>query len=406
MKNYSDLLARVNGRCKASEIRELLKLTNQPDIISFAGGLPDPFIFPVREITEISCEVMNKDARTALQYGQTEGEPAFIDEVIKLLKSDENIEITRDEILITSASQQSLDLVSKTFINEGDCVIVGKPTYLGALQAFNAYGAAMTGAQSDSYGIIPRSLEEKLAGLKENGKRCKFVYIVPDFQNPTGTTIPQERRVEILEIAKKYSALILEDSPYRKIRFSGKHQKTFFALDKGEGNVFTMFTFSKVFVPGFRLGYIIGNKDVMRKMVILKQSMDLCSSPICQLITKEYLKQGKLAPHIEKVVRIYSKKRDAMLKALKTYMPEGVSWTEPEGGLFLWLVLPEGIDAAVLLKTALANGVAYVTGSAFYHDNSGRNTMRLNFSYASFEQIDEGIKRLAKAIVNFGLNMQ
>lgn len=402
MKDFSHLLSQVNGRVTASAIRELLKVTSIPGMISFAGGLPTPEMFPAEEIGEIAKKVISSNPNKALQYGCTEGSAGLKEELIKLLKREEDIDVSQDEMLVVSASQQGLDIVSKTFVDPGDAVIVAKPTYLGALQAFETYAADMVGVESDEYGIIAESLEEKLEELKKAGRQCKFIYIVPDFQNPTGTTIPEERRVKILELAKKYGTLILEDSPYRQVRFKGEHQKTFYALDKGEGNVITMFTFSKTFVPGFRLGYVIGDKEIIRKFVILKQAMDLCTSPACQAITEEYLKQGKIEAHVAKLVKLYSKKRDAMINALQKYMPEGVSWTEPEGGLFLWVVMPENIDSEKMLETAIKNHVAYVMGSAFYPDRSGRNTMRLNFSYSSFEEIDEGIKRLAKAITEYG----
>ncbi|MDR0953221.1 MAG: PLP-dependent aminotransferase family protein [Elusimicrobiota bacterium] len=401
MNDFSNLLASVTKRAKASVIRELLKYGSKPGLISFAGGMPDPTEFPCKDIAELTNKVLTTRPNVALQYGETEGQADFKQEIIKLIKEEENIDVAPDQLLITSASQQSLDFVSKAFIDVGDCIIVGKPTYLGALQAFVSYGADMIGVESDDYGITVESLAQQLENLKKQGKVCKFIYVVPDFQNPTGTTIPTERRKQILELAKQYGTLILEDSPYRKIRFEGKDETTFYALDKGEGNVITMFTFSKTFVPGFRLGYIIAHKDLIRKFVVLKQSMDLCTSPICQSVTSEFLKAGKLAPHVAKIVKVYSQKRDAMIKALETYMPSGVTWTHPQGGLFLWVVLPENIDAEKMLPTALEHSVAYVIGSAFYPDNSGHNTMRLNFSYASFKDIDEGIKRLAETIKNY-----
>lgn len=402
MKDFSHLLSKVNKRVTASAIRELLKVIGMPGMISFAGGLPTPEMFPAEELGEIAKQVIASNPNKALQYGCTEGAASFKEELIKLLKKDENIEVSQDEMLVVSASQQGLDIVSKAFVDPGDAVIVSKPTYLGALQAFETYGADMIGVESDGCGIIAESLEEKLEDLKNAGRQCKFIYIVPDFQNPTGTTIPEERRVKILELAKKYGTIILEDSPYRKVRFKGEHQKTFYALDKGEGNVITMFTFSKTLAPGLRLGYIIGDKELIRKFVILKQALDLCTSPACQAIAEEYLKRGNIEKHIAEMAKLYGKKRDVMIAALRKYMPKGVSWTEPEGGLFLWVVMPENIDSEKMLETAIKNNVAYVMGSAFYPDGSGKNTMRLNFSYSSFEEIDEGIKRLAKAITEYG----
>lgn len=402
MKDFSHLLSEVNKRVTASAIRELLKVIGMPGMISFAGGLPTPEMFPAEEIGEIAKQVITSNPNKALQYGCTEGAASFKEELIKLLKKDENIEVSQEEMLVVSASQQGLDIVSKAFVDPGDAVIVAKPTYLGALQAFETYGADMIGVESDDCGIIAESLEEKLEDLKKAGRQCKFIYIVPDFQNPTGTTIPEERRVKILELAKKYGTIILEDSPYRKVRFKGEHQKTFYALDKGEGNVITMFTFSKTLAPGLRLGYIIGDKEIIRKFVILKQALDLCTSPACQAIAEEYLKRGNIEKHIAEMAKLYGKKRDVMIASLRKYMPQGVSWTEPEGGLFLWVVMPENIDSEKMLETAIKNNVAYVMGSAFYPDGSGKNTMRLNFSYSSFEEIDEGIKRLAKAIKEYG----
>lgn len=401
MKDFSHLLSEVNHRATASVIRELLKMIGIPGMISFAGGMPAPDLFPAEEIGALVKEVIEKNPNLTLQYGCTEGEPGFKEELIKLCKKDENIDVTQDELIVTSASQQALDIVSKALINPGDAIIVGKPTYLGALQAFETYGADMRGVDSDGYGITVDSLAKELEQIKKDGKQCKFIYIVPDFQNPTGTTIPTARRIEILELAKAHNTLILEDSPYRKIRFTGEHQTTFYALDKGEGNVITMFTFSKTFVPGFRLGYIIADKELIRKFAILKQAMDLCTTPVCQMVTAEYLRRGCLEGHVAKLVKVYGEKRAVMLEALKKYMPQGVSWTEPEGGLFLWVVLPEGVDAEKMFKTAVKNHVAYVIGSAFYHDKGGKNTLRLNFSYPNFDQIEEGIKRLANAIKEY-----
>lgn len=401
MKDFSHLFSNVSKNACASEIRELLKIIGQPGMISFAGGLPAPDLFPAEELGEIAKKTITKNPNKALQYGSTEGSDDLRKELIKLIRQEEDIEVSPDELLVISASQQGLDLAGKAFINPGDAVLVGMPTYLGALQAFDTYAADIIGVESDDYGMKPKAIEQKLEELKKQGRQCKLIYIVPDFQNPTGTTVPTQRRIEILDIAKKYNTIILEDSPYRKIRFCGEHEKTFYSLDKDGGNVITMFTFSKTLVPGFRLGYVIGDKAVIRKFAILKQSMDLCTSPTCQALAEAYLKTGKLEAHIKKMTETYSAKRDAMLKALETYMPQGVSWTKPEGGLFLFVVLPEHIDTNKMLHTAIKNNVAYVAGSCFYPDKSGKNTMRLNFSYSSFKDIDEGIKRLAKAIKEY-----
>lgn len=396
--DYNKLFSAVVSRSKASAIRELLKLLCKPEIISFAGGLPDPNMFPTQDVADIMQDVLKNSPKEALQYGTTEGQESLKQELISLLKQSEGITCQSANLLVVSAAQQALDMVARLFLNPGDHIITAAPTYLGALQAFHVAGADIIGAKSDNYGVLAEDIEAILEALQKKGEVCKFIYLVPDFQNPTGTTIPQERRLKILEIAKKYGTLIVEDSPYRQVRFEGTAPDTFYKLDNGEGNVITLFTFSKVFVPGFRLGYILGPQEVIKKLVILKQAMDLCTSPILQLAAKEYLKRGLLLEHIKHIVAAYKEKRDLMLQMLKEHMPEGVSWTHPEGGLFLWLTMPKQLDAAKLLPHALENNVAYVSGVDFYPQADVHNDMRLNFSYSSREQIIQGVKRLAQTI--------
>ncbi len=396
--DYTLLFADVVKRSKASAIRELLKIISQPDIISFAGGLPDPTLFPVKEVAQIMKSVVEKFPQASLQYGSTEGQEIFKKELIRLLQETEGITAQAEQLLVVSASQQALDMSARIFVNPGDAIITASPTYLGALQAFQVAGATIVGAKSDADGILPEDVENQLLTLKKRGKLCKFIYLVPDFQNPTGTTIPEERRMQLLNLAKKYGTFILEDSPYRQVRFEGTSPRTFYALDKGQGNVITMFTFSKVFVPGFRLGFIVGPEDVIRKYVILKQAMDLCTSSVLQLATAQYLRGGHFKAHVEEMIVSYREKRDLMLKTLDEVMPPGVSWTRPEGGLFLWLTLPKHMDATALLHKAVENKVAYVAGVDFYPDASVKNDMRLNFSYATHEQIVQGLKRLAQTI--------
>lgn len=396
--DYNKLFSAVVTRSKASAIRELLKILSKPQIISFAGGLPDPNMFPTKDVADIMQDVLKNSSREALQYGTTEGQESFKQELVSLLKETEGISCQSGNLLVVSAAQQALDMVARLFLNPGDHIITAAPTYLGALQAFHVAGADIIGAKSDNNGVLAQDIEAILASLKAKGEICKFIYLVPDFQNPTGTTIPEERRLKILEIAKKYGTLIVEDSPYRQVRFEGIAPKTFYQLDNGEGNVITLFTFSKVFVPGFRLGYILGPQEIIKKLVILKQSMDLCTSPILQLAAKEYLKRGLLLEHIKNIVAAYKEKRDLMLKMLKDHMPAGVTWTHPEGGLFLWLTMPAHLNAAKMLPLALEHNVAYVSGVDFYPQADVHNDMRLNFSYSSREQIMEGIKRLAQTI--------
>ncbi len=400
--DYKKLYSQTANSIKASAIRELLKVISRPNVISFAGGLPDPNLFPSEAIAQIMSQVVKTSPKEALQYGTTEGQPTLKKELVKLLKDTEDIDATLEQLLIVSASQQALDMVARVFLNHGDAIITASPTYLGALQAFEASGADIFGAQSDEYGVTVEGIEARLRQLQQEGRICKFIYLVPDFQNPTGTTIPQQRRKEILCLAEKYGTLIVEDSPYRQVRFEGDAPETFYKLDQGRGNVITLFTFSKVFVPGFRLGYVLAPAEIIQKFVVLKQAMDLCTSPILQLATAAYLKGGYLLEHVNEVVGMYRQKRDKMLEMLSRYMPKEVKWTRPEGGLFLWVTLPEHIDTSAMLESALEQQVAYVAGVDFYPPRDARrNDIRLNFSYSTFEQIEEGIKRLAATIKKY-----
>jgi len=390
-------LAAMNRRTKASVIRELLKLTNKPEIISFAGGLPAPDSFPSEQLSAAAQKVLKEMPEVALQYGATEGTPELKEQIIRMLREEEGLIVREENILITSASQQALDLIGRAFIDPSDPILVELPSYLGAMQVFKSYGAKMIGVESDEHGITITDLEKKLRKLKNEEEHYKFIYMVPDFQNPSGRTIPQERREQIIRLANEYEVIIIEDSPYRQIRFEGTAPDTLYKLDMN-GNVISLFTFSKTLAPGLRLGFIVAHESIIRKLTILKQSVDLCTSAFTQLLTAELLKTGYLKPHVQEVVAGYKKKKDAMLAALSRYMPGGVTWTKPEGGLFLWLELPKEMDADELFYEAIKQNVAYVIGSAFHCDDGGKNTMRLNFSYATYEQIDEGIRRLAEVI--------
>ncbi|MCX5783393.1 MAG: PLP-dependent aminotransferase family protein, partial [Elusimicrobia bacterium] len=383
-------LACVNRRAKASVIRELLKITNKPGIISFAGGLPDPKAFPVELISEIAVKVLKENSKAALQYGPTEGLPELKEQILKILKEDEGIDAKPENILITSSSQQALDIVGKVFIDPADPIIAELPTYIGGLQAFNSYGANILGVKTDDKGVLVDEVENRLKKLRSEGEHYKFIYIVPDFQNPSGVTLCQERREKLVKLSEEYNVIIIEDSPYRQVRFEGKAPDMIYKLDK-QSNVVSLFTFSKTFAPGLRLGFILAHEELIKRMVVLKQSLDLCTSSFCQLITAEYLKQGHFKSHMQKIVKLYKSKKDAMLSALERYMPQGVTWTKPEGGLFLFARLPQYLNADELFHEAIKENVAYVIGSAFHCDGSGKNTMRLNFSFSSEEEIDEGI---------------
>ncbi|MGC9336865.1 MAG: PLP-dependent aminotransferase family protein [Candidatus Cloacimonadia bacterium] len=397
-----ELLSQNAKGMKKSVIRELLKLTAKPEIISFAGGLPSPDSFPVNELKEVIDEVMKNEARIALQYGASEGDPLLIREILKHSQKG-GMDVTEENIVITTASQQGLDFIAKLFIERGDKIIVELPSYVGGLGAFNAYGAEMIGVPQDAEGMSAVVLEKELAELKAKGEKPKFIYIVPDFQNPAGMTMTLERRKKIIEIAHQYEVLIIEDSPYRELRFEGESVPTLYSLDN-QGQVILLGTFSKIFAPGFRIGWILANPSIIEKIVIAKQSADLCSPPFSQRIIARFMEKGYLYRNIEKIIKMYRQKRDWMMEAFEKYMPEGVTWTRPEGGLFLLVTVPEHIDTDELFHQAIEHNVAFVIGSAFHCDDSGHNTMRINFSYPSQQQIDEGVKRLAQAIKDYPQN--
>ena len=396
VSNLQNIISEAAKGMKKSAIRELLKLTKDPEIISFAGGLPAPETFPIEELVEITSEVLREDGEKALQYGSTEGDDNLRELIVELYKKM-GFDITLENVMITTASQQGLDLLAKIFIDRGDKVLVGLPSYLGGLQAFKAYGADLLGIEFDEHGMRSDDLEAKLAELKAANDLPKFVYIIPDFQNPAGVTMPEKRRKEIIEIARKYDILIIEDSPYKEIRFEGEHQESLYALE-GNGQVINFGTFSKIFVPGLRIGWIIAHPEIIDRFVKAKQATDLCTSPFVQKIAAKYMEKGYFEANLKKTIQLYKEKKDIMMKAFEKYMPEGVTWTKPEGGLFLFITLPEYMDSEVLFKKAIEKKVAFVIGHAFYCNGKGRNTMRINFSYVPKEISEIGVKRLAEVI--------
>lgn len=395
-KDVEPLFSKSANRMRRSAIRELLKLTQKPDIISFAGGLPAPETFPTKELKAIIDGVMDNEAALALQYGATEGDPLLCSLLIERYRK-QGLAVEANNFLITTASQQALDLIPKIFINEGDKIICGLPSYLGALQAFSNYGAELIGIPLDDKGMRADLLAEKLKELKAAGTKPKFIYCIPDFQNPAGITMPKSRRLEIIKVAQEYDILIVEDSPYREIRFAGEPQPTIYQL-ADEGRVALLGTFSKTFAPGFRIGWVIAHPQIIDKLVMAKQATDLCTPPFVQRIAARYMEQGYYDKFLGGIVANYKAKRDGMIDAFKRYMPQGVTWTEPEGGLFLFMTLPEYMDAEELFKIAIEEKVAFVLGTTFHCDGSGKNTLRINFSYMSKEKNEEGVKRLANAI--------
>ncbi|MCK5058608.1 MAG: PLP-dependent aminotransferase family protein [Candidatus Aminicenantes bacterium] len=384
---------------KESELTELLKFSSKPGIISFAGGYPAPDLFPIKEVTEIINELMAKDGKNILQYGPTEGFLPLREELLKFMKK-QGADLSIDQLFIITSSQQGLDLVGKLFIGPGDIIMTGKPTYIGAIMAFNCYSARLRGVELEDDGINTVKLEQEIKSLIAGNQKPKFIYVIPDFQNPSGITISMEKRKELIRIAETYDLLIVEDSPYRQLRFEGDPEPPLISLNSEK--VISLYTFSKILLPGFRLGWMAGPESLIRKAVIAKQACDICAPPFNQAITAEFMKRGLLDKQVEKIVPAYREKRDFMLTKLAEYMPEmdGLTWTRPKGGLFLWLTLPENMDAVEMFKEAVENKVAYVVGQAFDPEGKKRNTMRLNFSFAGLEQIDEGVKRLAQVIKN------
>ena len=397
---WDNRYAQRTRRMKSSAIRELLKLTEQPDVISFAGGLPAPDVFPYEEFREACNVVLKTHGPVALQYGTTEGYLPLREMIARHTRRF-GIEVTEENIMITSGSQQALDLLGKIFINEGDQVLVESPTYLGAMQAWNIYGAEYVTVPSDENGLVTDELEAALrAGVK-------FIYVLPNFQNPTGVTIPLERRLRLVELADRYGVPIIEDDPYGQLRFEGSHIPSIVVLDEKlhpqnngcyTGNVIYLSTFSKTLAPGIRLAWVIAPPEVIRKLVVAKQGTDLNTAVFNQIVAYEVAHGGFLNKHIEHICSVYHERRDVMLDALEEHMPAGVKWTHPNGGLFLWATLPDGMNTVELFKEAVEQKVAYVPGASFHPCGGGENTMRLNFSYASPEMINEGISRLARVI--------
>jgi len=387
-------------RMGSSVIRELLKFTEQPDIISFAGGLPAPEVFPVNEFKRACTTVLDEQGAKALQYSTTEGHLP-LREMIARHTARYAIEISTENILITSGSQQALDFIGRLFINRGDRVLVESPTYLGALQAWNAYGAEYMSVPMDENGMLTDELEKALrVGVK-------FIYVLPNFQNPSGSTLIFERRHKLIELADRYGVPIVEDDPYGQLRFEGDHIRPIIALDsdfhkrngdKYSGNVIYMSTFSKLLAPGIRLGWVIAPQEVIRKLVMAKQAADLHTATFNQLVAHQIGKDGFLDQHVKTIRSTYKERRDVMLETMSEFFPSEVHWTHPAGGMFLWGILPENLDAAEVLKTAIERKVAFVPGAAFHANGGGKNTMRLNFSFSNPETIREGISRLGRVL--------
>ncbi|WP_455392465.1 aminotransferase-like domain-containing protein [[Eubacterium] cellulosolvens] len=395
-----DPVAKRSSAMRASEIREILKLTQRPDVISFAGGLPNPEAFPHNEIREIADNLLKDKYEEVLQYGTTEGYTKLRQAIVKRMKRH-NVELDIDNVVVVAGAQQGLTALALVVLNPGDKVAVSYPTFVGALSVFNMVEAELVPITLDEQGMNIDVLEEKLKQCQVDGNPIKLVYTVPTFQNPTGVTMPVSRRKRLIELAREFDFYIIEDNPYGELRYSGEPVDMIIALDPPKEDVgYTIYlgTFSKTVSPGFRVGWIIGQKNLMHKIVVAKQSLDLCTNVFSQAIIAEFLDRNLMDDHKENIIKMYHRKRDLMLDSMKKHLPAEVRWTNPEGGLFLWVILPDYMDSKELLKKAVEKKVAFVPGNSFSTDGNIRNTMRLNFSNASDENIVEGIRRLGEVI--------
>lgn len=391
--DWEAVMSERSARMKSSVIRELLKLTMQPDMISFAGGLPAPELFPVREFKEACNYILEHHGPQALQYGPTEGYPPLKEFLAESMQKY-SVPAVPGNILMTNGSQQALDLVGRLFINNGDKILTDAPTYLGAIQAWRAYKPQFITIPLDDDGMDPERVEKTL-----QQHRIKFMYVLPNFHNPAGTTISYERRRRLVELAARYGAFIVEDDPYGELRFEGEDIAPLMSMHKE--NVIYLSTFSKTLSPGIRLGWIVAPERVIAPLVQAKQGADLQTGTFIQYVAHDIVGRGIIKRHVKRIRNVYKERRDVMLAAMEEYFPPGVTWTRPQGGLFLWVRMPEHVDSEELLKVAVEEKVAFVPGVAFYPDSKeGHNCMRLNFSYAKPEMSREGIRRLGQAMLH------
>ena len=376
-----------------SPVRDIFKKVDLNSIYSFAGGYPSAETFPLEDIRETMSEVIDKYGGKAFQYGATQGVPELREAVA------ERYGVPVERVQITSSSQQGIDVCTRVLVDPGDVVLTSNPSYLGAIQSFCSYRADIRGvAHVADIEAFRKAYEEIIAAVREEGKMIKFLYMIPDFQNPSGESLTLEERRMLVQLAQEHDFLIVEDSPYRELRYEGEPVPPMYSLDPDR--VIHLGSFSKIFAPGFRLGWAIAHPDILDKIYVCKQSLDLCPPIFDQYVAAEFLSSGRLDANLLKTIELYKGKRDLMLSLLEEHMPAEVKWTHPEGGLFLFLTLPEGFDAVAFYDKALTAGVAYVAGEFFHPDRSGKNTMRLNFSFMTPERISEGVRLLAELLKN------
>ena len=383
--DYSGRFSADVGNFFRSPVREIFKRVKLDEIYSFAGGYPHSSTFPMEDIRELSSLVIDRYGAKAFQYGATQGVP----ELREALAARYSVPV--DRVQISTSSQQGIDVCTRVLVDPGDVVLCSAPTYLGALQSFRSYRADVR-----SLDFNAPDVEQRLEAIVSGGGRIKFCYLIPDFQNPSGETMDLDSRRRLVDLARRFDFLIVEDSPYRELRYEGESVPTIYGL--APERTIHLGSFSKIFAPGFRLGWIIADPALLDSIYVCKQSLDLCPPVFDQYLAAEFLRSGRLDANLVRSKELYRSKRDHLLSLLERYMPAGVRWTRPEGGLFLFLTLPEGFDSVAFYDRALDAGVAYVAGSFFYADGSGRNTMRLNFSFLATERMEEGIRILSKLL--------
>ena len=389
--NYNEKFSEDVGSFFRSPVREIFKKVDLNAIYSFAGGYPSADTFPLESIRQTITEVIEKYGAKAFQYGATQGVPELREAVAK------RYDVPVERVQITSSSQQGIDVCTRVLVNPGDVILTSSPSYLGALQSFRSYRADIRGvAHKEDLTEFKASYEAVISQVLGEGKKIKFLYMIPDFQNPSGESLTLEERQMLVELAEKHDFLIVEDSPYRELRYEGEHIPTMYSLSPDR--VIHLGSFSKIFAPGFRLGWAIAHPEILDKIYVCKQSLDLCPPIMDQYVAAEFLASGRLDENLVKSVALYKGKRDLLLSLLQEHMPQGVKWTHPEGGLFLFLTMPEGFEAVKFYDRALDAGVAYVAGEFFHPDGSGKNTMRLNFSFMTEDKIRAGIRLLAELL--------
>ena len=378
---------------QASAVREILKVTQRPEVISFAGGLPAPELFPVEEIGKVCQEVCAAEGRKVLQYATTEGRPTLRAKIADRMNRKYKSHLKAENILITTGSQQNLDMAGKIFFDEGDVVLMESPTYLAAINAFKAYQPVFKEVPTDEKGMIPEELDKILAETP----RAKLIYVIPDFQNPTGICWSLERRQKFMEIVNKYNIPVLEDNPYGELRYEGETLPSLQSMDTKD-LVMAMGTFSKTFCPGLRIGWLAAPTTLMKEFVKVKQSADLHTSAFDQAIIDRYMDEYSLDDHVAEINKLYKHRRDLLLKTMEETFTDGTTWTHPEGGLFLWLTFPEGVSARKVFDKCIEKNVAGVLGEFFYPNNKNDRHMRINYSNMPDDRIVEGVKRMAEAL--------